>query len=90
MSKPPYRGLSVGLRIVSVLIAFVGGFMIASGKPLILWMLMHPPVSDVSPLLLAMIKELGGVMLMVSAMLFFAARHPARNVAIIDAFIVGL
>jgi hypothetical protein len=90
MSKPPYRGLSLGLQIVSVLIAFAGGFMIAAGKPLIMWMLMHPPAADVSPLLLAMLKELGGVMLMISAMLFFAARDPARNVAIIDAFILGL
>ena len=88
--QPPYRALSIGLRIVSVLIAFVGGFMIVSGKPLIMWMLMHPPVWEVSGLLLAMIKELGGVLLMVSAMLFFAARDPARNVAIIDAFILGL
>ena len=76
--------------MVSALIAIVAVFMIVSNRPLIRWMLMHPPVSEVSGLMLAMIKELGGVMLMVSAMLFFAARDPARNVAIIDAFIVGL
>jgi hypothetical protein len=90
MSKPPYRGLSIGLQIVGMLIAFAGGVMIGAGKPLIMWMLMHPPVSEVSTLMLAMLKEFGGVMLMISAMLFFAARDPARNVAIIDAFILGL
>ncbi len=90
MSKPPYRGLSFGLRLVSALIAVIAVLMIVSNRPLIMWMFMHPPVSEVSALMLAMVKELGGVMLMVSAMLFFAARDPARNVAIIDAFIVGL
>jgi len=90
MSKPPYRALSFGLRLVSALIAVIAVLMIVSNRPLIMWMFMHPPVSEVSALMLAMVKELGGVMLMVSAMLFFAARDPARNVAIIDAFIVGL
>jgi len=52
--------------------------------------LMHPPASEVSTLLLALLKELGGVMLMISAMLFLAARDPARNVAILDGLIVGL
>jgi len=90
MSKPPYRGLSFGLRLVSALIAVGGVFMILSGKPLIVWVLMHPPASEVSTLLLVTLKELGGVMLMLSVMLFLAARDPARNVAILDALIVGL
>jgi hypothetical protein len=68
MSKPPYRGLSFGLRLVSAIIAAAAVFMIASDKSHIMWLLMHPPASDVSPLLLAMLKELGGVMLMISAM----------------------
>jgi hypothetical protein len=41
-------------------------------------------------LLLAALKEMGGIVLMVSVMLFFASRDPERNVAIIDALIVGL
>ena len=90
MAQTPYRGLSIGLRIVSVLL-FIGGlFMIFSGKPLILRMMMHPPASEVSTLLLALLKEMGGVMIMLSVMLFLAARDPARNVAILDALIVGL
>jgi hypothetical protein len=90
MSRSPYRGLSFGLRLVSALIAVGGVFMIVSGKPLILTVFMHPPVSEVSTLLLALLKEMGGVMLMVSVLLFLAARDPVRNVAILDALIVGL
>ena len=90
MSKPPYRGLSLGLRVVSGLIAVGGLFMILSGKPLILRVFMHPPEAEVSSLLLALLKEVGGVMLMLSVLLFLAARDPARNVAILDTLIVGL
>ena len=90
MSQTPYRGLSIGLRIVSVLLCVGGLFMIFSGKPVILRVMMHPPASEVSTLLLALLKEMGGMMIMLSAMLFLAARDPARNVAILDALIVGL
>jgi hypothetical protein len=90
MSRPPYRGLSLGLRVVSALIAVGGLFMILSSKPLILRAFMHPPEAEVSTLLLALLKEMGGVMLMLSVLLFLAARNPARNVAILDALIVGL
>ena len=90
MSRPPYRALALGLRIVSVLIAVGGMFMILADKPLVLRVFLHPPASEVSTLLLALLKEIGGVMLMISAMLFLAARDPVRNVAILDALIVGL
>src|SRR6266849_2501184 len=90
MSRPPYRGLSIALRAVSVLIAVGGLFMIFSSRPLILRVFMHPAESEVSTLLLALLKEMGGMMLMLSVMLFLAARDPARNVAILDALIVGL
>ena len=67
---------------------------IVANQPLIMRVLMHPPASEVSTLLLVMLKELGGVMLMliltISALLFLAARDPARNVAILDGLIVGL
>jgi len=82
--------LSLGLRVVSALIAVGGLLMILSGKPLILRVFMHPPEAEVSTLLLALLKEVGGLMLMLSVMLFLAARDPARNVAILDALIVGL
>src|SRR5713101_1591807 len=90
MSRPPYRALALGLRIVSVLIVVGGVFMILADKPLVLRVFLRPPASEVSTLLLALLKEMGGVMLMLSVMLFLAARDPARNVAILDALIVGL
>ena len=89
MAQTPYRGLSIGLRIVSVLLGVGGLFMIFSSKPLILRVMMHPPESEVSTLLLALLKEMGGVMIMLSVMLFLAARDPARNVAILDALSRG-
>jgi hypothetical protein len=64
--------------------------MIFSSKPLVLFVFMHPPESEVSTLLLALLKEMGGVMLMLSVLLRLAARDPARNVAILDALILGL
>jgi hypothetical protein len=64
--------------------------MILSNKPLIMRMFMHPAESEISTLLLAALKEMGGMVLMLSVMLFFASRNPERNVAIIDALIVGL
>jgi hypothetical protein len=90
MSRPPYRALALGLRLVSALIAVGSVFMILAGKPLVLRVFLHPPASEVSTLLLALLKEIGGVMFMISAMLFLAARDPVRNVAILDALIVGL
>ena len=90
MSRPPYRVLALGLRVVSVLLAVGGVLMILSDKPLVLRAFLHPPASEVSTLLLALLKEMGGVMLMLSVLLFLAARDPVRNVAILDALIVGL
>lgn len=64
--------------------------MIFSSRPLIVSMFLHPPESEISTLLLSLLKEMGGLVLMVSAMLFLAARNPERNVAIVDALIAGL
>lgn len=89
MSRPPYRALRVLLGFLSLVLAIGGVFLIFSSKPLIMRVFMHPPESEISTLLLAAVKEMGGIVLMVSVMLFLAARDPARNVAIIDAVIVG-
>jgi hypothetical protein len=43
-----------------------------------------------STLLLSIVKELGGLVFMLSVMLFFAWRDRERNVAIINALIAGL
>jgi len=89
MPGSPYRALRIVLGIFSVLTA-VGGFVVIfSGKPLIMRLLLRPPESEVSTLLLVALKEMGGFVIMLSAMLFFAYRDPARNVDIINGFIVG-
>ena len=90
MSEPPYRSLRIGLRIVSILIAVGGVLMIFADKPLIVRVLLRPPEGEVSTLLLSLLKEMGGVMLMLSLLLWFTARDPVRNVAILDALIAGL
>src|SRR6266852_1178637 len=90
MSEPPYRSLRIGLRIVSILIAVGGVLMIFADKPLIVRVLLRPPEGEVSTLLLSLLKEMGGLTLMLSLLLWFAARDPVRNVAILDGLIAGL
>lgn len=64
--------------------------LIVGGKPLVIRLFLSPPEAEISTLLLFTLKEMGGMVLMFSLMLFFASRDPARNVAIIDALIAGL
>ena len=90
MSNPPYRALRIVLGIFSFLAAVAGLLFIFSGKPVALRLFLRPPESEVSTLLLFMMKEMGGFVLMLSLMLFFASRDPARNVAIVNAVGVGL
>ncbi len=77
MSRPPYRVLRIVLGIFSFLAAAGGLLLIFSGKPLVLRLFLRPPESEVSTLLLIMAKEMGGLILMLSVMLFFAYRDPA-------------
>jgi hypothetical protein len=90
MSKPPYRVLRVVLGFLSLLMAIGGVLLIFSSKALILRLFLHPPEAEISVLLLGTLKEMGGLALMLAVMLFFASRDPERNVAIIDALMVGL
>jgi hypothetical protein len=90
MSEPPYRGLRIILGIFSLLTAVGGLVIIFSSKPMIMRLFLRPPESEVSTLLLIVAKEMGGLILMLSLMLFFAYRDPARNVVIVNALIVGL
>ena len=90
MSQPSYRALRVVLGFLSLLLAIGGIVMIFSSKPHVMRVFMHPPEFEISTLLLAALKELGGLALMVSVMLLLASRDPERNVAIIDAVSVGL
>ena len=90
MPRPPYRALRIVLGVFSFFAALAGLLMIFSGKPLMTRVFLHPPEPEVSTLLLFLIKEMGGSVLMLSLLLCFACRDPVRNVAIIDAVIVGL
>ena len=90
MSQPSYRALRVVLGFLSFLLAIGGIVMIFSSKPLVMRVFMHPPEVEISTLLLVVLKETGGLALMLSVMLCLAARDPERNVAIIDAVSVGL
>jgi hypothetical protein len=90
MARPPYRALQIILGIFSFFAAAAGLLLIFSGKPLMLRLFLRPPESEVSTLLLFVMKEMGGFVLMLSVLFFFASRDPARNVAIINAVAVGL
>jgi hypothetical protein len=90
MSHPPYRALKVFLGVFSALTAIGGLFMIFASKALIMRVFLRPPEAEVSTLLLFVLKEMGGFVLMLSLMLFFAARDPVRNLAIVNAVIAGL
>src|SRR5713226_1676007 len=87
MPRPPLR---IVLRVFSFLVAFGSLLMIFAGKPLIVRIFLRPPEGEVSTLLLFFLKETGGFALMLSLLLWFAARDPVRNVAILDAVIAGL
>jgi hypothetical protein len=63
---------------------------IFGGKPLMLRLFLRPPESELSTLLLVTLKEMGGILLMLSLLFFFASRDPSRNVAIVDALIAGV
>jgi hypothetical protein len=84
-----FRGTRIFLRVIAALMIVGGLVMIFSGKGLLMRAFMRPPEAEISTLMLFMTKEFGGVLLMLSALLWFVARDPVRNVAIIDAFIIG-
>ena len=90
MSNPPYRALRIILGIVSVFAAAAGLLLVFSGKPLVMRLLLYPPETEVSTLLLFVMRELGGLAVMLSVLFFFASRNPIRNVAIVNGLIVGL
>ena len=90
MSNPPYRALRIILGIFSLFTAAAGLLFVFSGKPLLMRILLHPPETEVSTLLLFVMRELGGLALMLSVLFFFAFRDPVRNVAIVNGVIVGL
>jgi hypothetical protein len=90
MSQPSYRALRIFLRVFSLLAAVGGLLMIFAEKPLIVRIFLRPPEGEVSTLLLSLLKEMGGIVLMLSVLLWLASRNPVRNVAIVDALVAGL
>jgi hypothetical protein len=90
MANPPYRALRIILGIVSVFTAAAGLLIVFSGRSLVMRLLLRPPETEVSTLLLFLMRELGGLALMLSVLFFFASRDPVRNVAIVNGLIVGL
>jgi len=90
MSQPPYRALCILLRMFSLLAALGGLLMIFAGKPLMVRIFLRPPEGEVSTLLLSLLKEMGGMVLMLGVLLWLASHDPLRNVAIVEALIVGL
>ena len=90
MTGPPYRSLRIFLRAFSLLAALGGLLMIFAEKPLIVRIFLRPPEGEVSTLLLSLLKEMGGMALTLGVLLWLASRDPVRNVAIVDALIVGL
>ena len=90
MPRSSYRTLRILLGLSSALAAAGGLVMIFGGKPLMLRLFLRPPESELSTLLLVTLKEMGGILLMLSLLFFFASRDPSRNVAIVDALIAGV
>jgi hypothetical protein len=90
MTGAPYRSLRIFLRAFSLLAALGGLLMIFAEKPLIVRIFLRPPEGEVSTLLLSLLKEMGGMVLMLGVLLWLASRNPVRNVAVVDALIVGL
>ncbi len=90
MLNPPHRALRIILGIFSLFTAAAGLLFILSGKPLVMRLSLRPPETEVSTLLLFVMRELGGLALMLSVVFSFASRDPLRNVAIVNGLIVGL
>ena len=90
MLKPPHRTLCFLLRAFSHLAALGGLFMVFAERPMVVRTLLRPPEGQVSTLLLSLLKEMGGLALMLAVLLWLAARDPVRNVAIVDGLIAGL
>src|SRR5437667_12509904 len=87
MPEPPYRTLRIFLRAFSLLAVAGGLLMIFAEKPLIVRIFLRPPEGEVSTLLLSLLKEMGGMVLMLGVLLWLASRNPVRNAAGVDGLI---
>jgi hypothetical protein len=90
MPPEPYRALRILLVFFALVGAGAGLLMIFGDKALLMRVFLRPPESEFSTLLLSIVKEMGGMIVMLGLLFFFASRDPVRNVAIVDALIAGL
>ncbi len=90
MPEPPYRALRFSYGWFHYGLHSEACLMIFAEKPLIVRIFLRPPEGEVSTLLLSLLKEMGGMVLMLAALPWLASRNPVRNVAVVDALIVGL
>jgi hypothetical protein len=75
MPEPPYRALRILLRAFSLLAVAGGLLMIFAEKPLMVRILLRPPEGEVTTLLLSLLKETGGMVLMLGVLLWLASRN---------------
>ena len=89
MLEPPYRALRILLGLFSLLAALGGLLLIFADRSLMVRILLRPPEGEVSTLVVSLLKEMGGMVLMLAVFLWLAARDPVKNVAIVDGLIAG-
>lgn len=90
MPELGYRALRIVLRVFSLVATLGGLLMTFAEKPLIVRIFLQPPEGEVTTLLLSLLKEMGGMVLMLGVLLWLASRNPIRNVVIVDGVIAGL
>ena len=69
MEVQPYRALRMALRVFALLTLVGSLLLIFSDRPLMLRVLVRPPESEVSTLLLFIVREMGGLFLMFGVLL---------------------
>jgi hypothetical protein len=79
MFEPPYRALRILLGVFSLTAALGGLLMILADKPLVVRILLRPPEGEVSTLAVSLLKEMGGMVLMLAVFLWLAARDPVKT-----------
>jgi len=90
MSKPPYRALRAVLLIFFMISILGGLLMILVGRPFLARLMLNPPPGELSTLFVFLMKEVGGILVWMSFILYVVWRDPVRHARVIDASILGL
>ena len=69
MLEPPYRALRILLGLFSLLAALGGLLLIFADRSLMVRILLRPPEGEVSTLAASLLKEMGGMVLMLAVFL---------------------